>query len=143
MNRYEKKRVLESDIDALIENFLQVRLEQASTQDDARIIELNGRADKILQTINSKGSDIARLFPDLPLHELLTPFYSRESTEPGGMDVFKKRDMLKRQLALLPEYVPSQIKEELKQEIASMESMIHAMRKVPLVSYSANQLGCN
>ena len=63
MTRHEKKRILEQDMDSLIEDFLKVRLEQL-TASDLESLKLERRADSILTAINQKRSDIASLFPE-------------------------------------------------------------------------------
>ncbi|WP_266206274.1 hypothetical protein [Pontibacter kalidii] len=75
MTSHDKKRVLESDIKALREEFLETREKQLGAKSMEEWTELERRASGILVTISSKQQAIHLLFPDHQLRESLATLF--------------------------------------------------------------------
>lgn len=130
MNRYEKKRILEQDLDTLIEDFLQVR-EKQLTASDEECLELERQATTLLSTINQKQQDIISLFPDEP-----SPFLANLRPNPygEGMDIFKKRDLLEKQIELLPDHAPQELRESLEEDLRHVGQLVQSVYRAPSAS---------
>ncbi len=63
MTSHEKKRLLESDIQALTAEFLEVREKQLNVEELNVWRELEVRAGSLLEVIAKKQHDVANLFP--------------------------------------------------------------------------------